>query len=340
MALILVPVMLFLSSFAMAETVDNVLTINLSTATDAELLALLQNVLDEMNRRLTLKEPKTDSELADVSECVMSFFTAWNQNNLDEMLPLCDSGWKATVEDPRTALFVLLANSTPLDVTIESVLEIAGEGPDGRTYVLVTVTTHLNRNDGLSQKRYRIQFLVGKEEDGRWSVNPSGLETREPMEEAFPAEEKPEIDAETAAAELVLYYQPTGGEYYHLDPNCRRVNPKYLPLQGSFLYAELNDEPYRDLKPCEICGAPSRQEAGNMKTYREMPDGTWMCDGYTYQYRLEISGRMPNAAVDSTFVYLSNLEEISFEQAYLAAGISSNLEDYFSPEEAVLVEMR
>ena len=79
---------------------------------------------------------------------------------------------------------------------------------------------------------------------------------------------------------------------------------------------------------------------GNMKTYCEMTDGTWMCDGRPYQYRLEISGRMPNAAVDSTFVYLSNIPEITFDQAYRAAGVSSSSEDYFSPEEAILVEMR
>ena len=79
---------------------------------------------------------------------------------------------------------------------------------------------------------------------------------------------------------------------------------------------------------------------GNIYTYYEMTDGTWMCGDRSYQYRLEISGRMPNAAVDSTFVYLSNIEEITFEQAYMAAGVSSNLNDYFSPEEAVLVEMR
>ena len=78
---------------------------------------------------------------------------------------------------------------------------------------------------------------------------------------------------------------------------------------------------------------------GNMKTYSEMTDGTWMCDGRVYQYRLEINGRMPNAAVDSSFVYLSNIKEITFDQAYKAAGISSNSDDYFSPEKAVLVEM-
>lgn len=79
---------------------------------------------------------------------------------------------------------------------------------------------------------------------------------------------------------------------------------------------------------------------GNMKTYYELSDGTWMCDDIVYQYRLEISGRMPNAAKDSTFVYLSNIEEITFEQAYKAAGVSSSTEDYFSPEKAVLVEMQ
>ena len=61
--------------------------------------------------------------------------------------------------------------------------------------------------------------------------------------------------------------------------------------------------------------------------------------GYTYLYRLTINGRMPGAAVGSSFVYLSNNPSISFEQAYMAAGISSDLNEYFSPTEAVLVEM-
>ena len=78
---------------------------------------------------------------------------------------------------------------------------------------------------------------------------------------------------------------------------------------------------------------------GNMKTYYEMTDGTWMCDDHLYKYRLEITGRMPNAAVDSSFGYLSNIEEITFDQAYMAAGVSSDSDDYYSPEEAVLVEM-
>lgn len=78
---------------------------------------------------------------------------------------------------------------------------------------------------------------------------------------------------------------------------------------------------------------------GNMKTYYEMSDGTWQFDGQIYKYRLEISGRMPYAVKDTTYVYLSNIEDISFKKAMMASGLSSNTEDYFTLEEAVLVEI-
>ena len=79
---------------------------------------------------------------------------------------------------------------------------------------------------------------------------------------------------------------------------------------------------------------------GNFNTYYQMTDGTWSCDGYTYQYRLEIKGRLNNAVRDSVYVYLSNISEISFEQAWKASGLSSNSNDYFQKKDAVLVEMR
>ena len=82
-----------------------------------------------------------------------------------------------------------------------------------------------------------------------------------------------------------------------------------------------------------------RTVEGNMKTYYEMSDGSWQYDGHTYQYRLEITGRQPSAVKDSTYVYLSNVAEISFSKAMMASGLSSNTEDYFDIEEAVLVEL-
>lgn len=77
-----------------------------------------------------------------------------------------------------------------------------------------------------------------------------------------------------------------------------------------------------------------------MVKYYEMSDGTWKTDDYTYQYKLEITGRMKNAAKDSTFVFLSNIKDITFEQAWKASGFSSNMDDYFQEEDAIFVAMK
>lgn len=84
----------------------------------------------------------------------------------------------------------------------------------------------------------------------------------------------------------------------------------------------------------------NKADEGRLKTYSELSNGTYSCEEHIYKYRFEISGRMPNAAKNSTFVYLSNFPEISFEQAWKASGLSSSLDDYFSEEDAILVELR
>lgn len=81
-------------------------------------------------------------------------------------------------------------------------------------------------------------------------------------------------------------------------------------------------------------------ELVTMAKYYEMSDGTWKTDNYAYQYRLEITGRMGGAEKDSTFVFLSNIENITFEQAWRAAGFSSNMNDYFKEEDAKLVALK
>lgn len=84
----------------------------------------------------------------------------------------------------------------------------------------------------------------------------------------------------------------------------------------------------------------TEDELITMVKYYEMSDGTWKTDDYTYQYRLEITGRMGGADKDSTFVFLSNTKDITFEQAWKASGFSSNMDDYFDEEEAKFVAMK
>ena len=70
--------------------------------------------------------------------------------------------------------------------------------------------------------------------------------------------------------------------------------------------------------------------------YKNLND-EWVCGEYKYKYRLEITGRMNNAAKSTTYIVLSNTENITFDQTWKASGFSSNLADYFEPSVAVIV---
>ena len=74
-------------------------------------------------------------------------------------------------------------------------------------------------------------------------------------------------------------------------------------------------------------------------THYELSDGTWKVKElpYTYKYRLELTGRLHNAVKDSTYIILSNRNDITFEQAWKASGLSSNTEDYFDAKDAIIV---
>ena len=73
------------------------------------------------------------------------------------------------------------------------------------------------------------------------------------------------------------------------------------------------------------------------KLHYENLDGEWVSEGYTYKYRLEITGRMNHAAKNTTFIVLSNTADITFDQTWKASGLSSNMADYFDPEVSVIV---
>ena len=72
----------------------------------------------------------------------------------------------------------------------------------------------------------------------------------------------------TSAPEQVpdyVYYNPLGGQYYHADPECPSVSPKYLPLVP-IPFDEINSGAYKSLWPCPRCGAPKRPSPDTVTT--------------------------------------------------------------------------
>lgn len=87
-----------------------------------------------------------------------------------------------------------------------------------------------------------------------WLWNNIKVNTKVLVWDDFPGRyyEYPEDD-------LMLYFNPNNGQYYHLDQNCASIRDKYLPLKGGFTYAELDDAGHLKLTPCKSCNPPLRK---------------------------------------------------------------------------------
>ena len=70
-----------------------------------------------------------------------------------------------------------------------------------------------------------------------------------------------DLDRELAypSDDLLLYYNPKGGENYHSQPTCSLVKDKYEPM-ASFTYGELDQKPYSKLNPCPGCAPMPRKK--------------------------------------------------------------------------------
>ena len=80
------------------------------------------------------------------------------------------------------------------------------------------------------------------------------------------------------------------------------------------------------------------EQFGIVKTYYELSDGRWECEGKKYRFRFEFYGRMPNAEKDSYFVVLTNNIKLSFEDASKSL-YSSSFEDIKKMEDSIIVKM-
>ena len=202
------------------------------------------------------EQPTNEPVDNSMMERLVTFFKYWSENRQDDMLTLCSLNWKSKTENPRTSLFALLANRTPLNCTPETV-----SGTEADSNRRVTLTSKMDRNNGKPAELYRLTVMMVKE-NNEWYVDPQSLQTYEAAETPDPSITPTPGPTDTPAVypNTVLYYNPKGGEYYHADPSCRTINERFTPLQGQFQYSEINNNPYRNLKPCNVCGAPLRDD--------------------------------------------------------------------------------
>ena len=173
------------------------------------------------------------------------------------MLALTAPSWQAQQADPLTAIFKIRANRTP--VADPEIVSIDGTEQDAVRTAKVKVT--ISRNIYGRDPALMSFDVVLLKEDGAWYIDPNSLASNEVVATTKATNAmatQPVLN--TAQASTVLYYNPDGGSYYHYEANCGKINARYLPLRGQFLFSQVNDAPYKDLEPCTYCGAPWRDK--------------------------------------------------------------------------------
>ena len=171
---VLAAIMMLTASAALAE--------DLSALTDRELMKLYLDVVDEMrNRTAADREGESADDagaLADVeseedmvvASRLIEFFSAWHDNNYNDMIELCANEWKVKESNPKDALFTILQNRTPDSVQIET---ISGSSEDLTRQMNILVL--MNYNNKKESVMLRMTVVMVREEDGLWYINPESL---------------------------------------------------------------------------------------------------------------------------------------------------------------------
>ncbi len=183
------------------------------------------------------------------------FMYYWTQNNKTKMMELCSPTWankQTGTKNPKNALLTALRNNVLITYTATNVT--GTESDLSRTVTYETTVEKFDR----SVVPCTISMIM-VQEYGTWYVDPDSLNyaatTPTPAPTKVPVTPTP-VPAGYVDPSTKLYYNPDGGSYYHIDPNCSAVGSKYKPLKGTFTYGERGSGKYSKLKPCETCGAP------------------------------------------------------------------------------------
>ncbi len=212
----------------------------------------------------TTPEPALESgEDSPAWQRLQQFMNYWNINSIENMLTLVAPSWKSNQEKPDNALFMIMATRIASEPKFEKIS--ATDADSSRT---ITMTATINKRNGRDPVKIRFQVLMLKE-NNEWYVDPESLNSNDKVEETTEgtntngdegttttATATPEVTA-TPAPKTKLYYNDDGGTFYHADPQCPKVNAKYLPMV-SFYYKDLNTTKFKNLLPCPSCHAPDR----------------------------------------------------------------------------------
>lgn len=213
------------------------------------------SMVDMMQKQQTQAGPAATENPGSASAAqqrLEQFMSAWINIDYTAMASYCVPSWVAAQSSPETSMFHMRSNRS---VVSYEVLQVTGNDTDQTRTINMNVV--IDKSNGSAPQTHRFQVLMARIND-QWYVDPNSLSSlgvieTEPQQAAVMATI---IPTATPDPNTTLYYNPDGGRYYHISPNCTSLKPEYLPLTHSFLSGQRGEAPYSSLIPCATCGAP------------------------------------------------------------------------------------
>lgn len=183
------------------------------------------------------------------------FMAAWVVVDYKGMVSLAVPAWVNQQKDPVQSMFQVRQNRTPVDYQVQAIT-----GSDADSTRTIDMLTTISKNNGEAPEKYMIQVLMIRVNDV-WYVDPSSLGSSQRVQDS--SNTAPPVvtvaPMVTSDPNMMIYYNPDGGSFYHVDANCKRIKADYLPLKGSFRFSQVNDSEFSKLQPCDTCHAPPRR---------------------------------------------------------------------------------
>ncbi len=214
----------------------------------------------------TTPPQSTEMPISEAQIRLEEFMEYWVNNQSANMLTICRPNWVETKESPDRELFNLLGLSRPEANSYRVTNVYGSEADTSRTIELLMDMKQ--SNGSVITRRYQIIMLRMNDV---WYIDPDSLNSSSVVKATHtpdpnmtpepyvpPTSEPTYTPKPTVGPQTSIYYNTDGGKYYHIDANCKSVDKSYRPLQGVFMFAEINNERYKSLLRCIDCDAPSR----------------------------------------------------------------------------------
>ncbi|MCL1795381.1 MAG: phage holin family protein [Clostridia bacterium] len=188
------------------------------------------------------------------------YLQMWSEKNFEGMVQYTSRSWQQQLKTPPSRQLSYEHSRWEIQNWTMS------PQPEASTASVSVIVVEANLIKGTSDRtpascRYTASVIL---DGGAWYVDPDtlrGTPIPSGLQENLPEPEYVQSNAlaePTISPSLTLWYNPDGGQKYHLRQNCPDINPKFHSKMLSFSYSEVGE--HSKLRHCTTCEAPRAQK--------------------------------------------------------------------------------